>query len=345
MAGRDIIVIGASAGGVEALKLLAGLLPADLPAAVFVVLHLPPKGRSVLPQILARSGPLPATHPRDGEVIERGRIYVAPPDVHMLLQRGSIRLEHGPRENSHRPAIDPLFRTAAAVYGPRVAGVVLSGLLDDGAAGLVAIRQRGGTTLVQDPEEALYPGMPRNALETRCVDHSLPIAELAATLDRLAREPVAEEPDPPVPATLDLEALQNAERPGTPSGFACPDCGGVLWELQEGETIRFRCRVGHAWSPLSLIARQSDALEEALWTALRALEERATFAGRLTERMIQRGIVRSADYFASRARESREHALMIRAALLSESRESEEFPTPDPAPGAALDPAGGATTG
>jgi len=176
MLGHDIIVVGASAGGVDALTQLVRGLPADLPAAVFVVVHVPAHGPSVLPRILSRSGPLPATHPQDGQAIRTGRIYVAPPDYHLLVKNGYVRLTRGPRENKHRPSVDSLFRTAARTYGPRVVGVVLSGVLDDGTAGLAAIKLAGGIAAVQHPDDALYPGMPQSALNNVAVDHALPAA-------------------------------------------------------------------------------------------------------------------------------------------------------------------------
>ena len=312
--GRDIIVIGASAGGVEALAELARRLPADLPAAVFVALHVPSHGSSVLPKILSRSGPLPAEHAVDGEPIRPGRIFVAPPDHHLLIHRGEVRLSRGPRENGVRPAVDPLFRTAARWHGPRVAGVVLSGSLDDGTAGLRAIKGRGGVTLAQDPEQAIFPGMPRNAIEAATVDHVLPVSGLADLLGRLAREPIPGGGPPTMPddmeiesqiAEFDLDAIRRDEHPGTPSGFACPDCAGVLWEIREGDLVRYRCRVGHAYSPASLISEQSHALETALWTAFRALEERAAMAARMAEQYRARGRDPIADRFADPGEASR----------------------------------------
>lgn len=194
VASRDRIVIGASAGGVEVLIRLVGSLPADLPAALFVVLHTPANHTSRLPQILARHGKLPAAHARDGEAIAPGRIYVAPPDEHLLAQDGSVRLSHGPRENHTRPAIDVLFRSAANAYGERVVGVVLSGTLWDGTAGLIAIKRQGGVAIVQDPEEAGFAAMPRNAISGDHPDWVLPLADIATTLVRLAREPLAPAP-------------------------------------------------------------------------------------------------------------------------------------------------------
>jgi len=278
MPDRDIVVVGASAGGVEALTSLVRALPGDLPASVFVVLHLPATGSSALPDILSRAGRLPASHAKDGEPIEQRRIYVAPPDYHLLLRAGHVRATRGPRENGHRPAVDPLFRSAAFEYANRVVGVVLSGALDDGTAGLLAVKSRGGVAIVQHPEDALYPGMPHNAIEHVEVDHVLPAADIGETLGRLAAEPAT---DPAGAGSDDMQTKVELEgfsmeaieggHPGRPSGFSCPDCNGVLWEIRDGGLVRFRCRVGHAWSPESLLTQQSESLEAALWVALRTL--------------------------------------------------------------------------
>ncbi|MBC8122801.1 MAG: chemotaxis protein CheB [Gemmatimonadaceae bacterium] len=318
---RDIIVIGASAGGVEALSQLIGSLPADLPAALFVVLHVPTHGKSAMPKILNRSGPLLASHPKDGEAIVHGHVYVAPPDYHLLVKHDHIALVRGPRENSHRPAIDPLFRSAARAYGRRVVGVVLSGLLDDGTAGLLTIKEHGGTALVQDPDDALFTGMPRSAIENVKVDSVLSLSGLASELVRLAYEPVEE-----IDSVSDLKfetdivqvdlSLPNSKRPGTLSGFGCPDCGGTLWEINDGQMLRFRCRTGHAYSVDSLLAEQSDALEEALWTALRALEENAALARRLAERARARNYTRTAERFDLQVREAEQRVEAVRRLLL-----------------------------
>jgi two-component system chemotaxis response regulator CheB len=337
MPNRDLIVVGASAGGVEALTRLVHDLPADLPAAVVVVLHVPAHGTSVMPAILSRHGPLSAAHAVEEEPIVPGRIYVAPPDHHLLVKNGTVRLGRGPRENGHRPAVDPLFRTAARAGGRRVIGVVLSGALDDGTAGLVAIKERGGVTVVQDPDDALTPGMPRSAIEQGAVDHILPLAGIGPLLARLAAEPLRPEPEPPVSqemdveadmAELDLDALQNPDRPGVPSGFACPDCGGALFELHNGELIRFRCRVGHAWSPHSLLAEQSEALETALWTALRALEESAALAERLADRL--RGHAgRASARFERQAHDARQRAALIQQVLVAAPPVEDVEPPPE----------------
>lgn len=197
MARKDVIVVGASAGGMEALQKLVGALPADFPGAIFVVWHLSPGVRSVLPEVLTRSGPLRAGNPRDGDAIEPGRIYIAPSDHHLLLERDYMRVTRGPKENRFRPAVDPLFRSAASAYGSRVVGVVLSGALDDGTAGLGMIKMKGGTAVVQDPAEATHRSMPLNALDYVAVDHKLPAAKIGALLGRLAREEAAREPELP----------------------------------------------------------------------------------------------------------------------------------------------------
>lgn len=318
-------MVGASAGGVEALVSLVRNLPADLPATVFIVLHLPAHAPSALPQILQRAGSLPAGSAVDGDPILPGRVHVAAPDTHLLVQRGHVRVVRGPRENGHRPAVDPLFRTAARAYGPRVIGVVLSGTLDDGTAGLLAIKQRGGIAAVQSPDSALFQGMPTSALENVAVDHCAPPAELAEIIVRLAHEPVDEEGAPPVSEQMEREAqiaelesgdLLADERPGTASGFTCPECHGGLWELRDGELIRFRCRVGHAYSGDSLLADQSQSLEAALWVALRVLRETAALARRLTERAQEQGHSRAAARFREQAEDADQRVELLRGVLL-----------------------------
>lgn len=322
---RDKIVIGASAGGVEALIELVRQLPEDFPAALFIVLHVSPHGTSVLPTILSRAGKLPAFHPQDGQAIQPGRIYVAPSDSHLLVKRGYVTLTRGPRENGHRPAIDPLFRTAARAYGRRVVGVVLTGMLDDGTAGLLAIKSREGVAIAQDPEDAMYSGMPCSAIDNVDIDYVVRISELAPLLTRLIREEVEDEEGKPVSdemeyesdiAELDNSALEG-RHVGQPSVFACPECGGTLWEVHDEDLIRFRCRVGHAYSPQTLLAHQSDALEEAFWVALRALEEQAALAHRLAHRAKERGNERVVANFEEQEKAAKEHAQIVRDVLLN----------------------------
>jgi two-component system chemotaxis response regulator CheB len=317
--GRDIVVIGASAGGVETLARLVRALPGDLRAAVFVVLHVPPSG-SVLPGILSRAGQLRAAHAEDGEPIEPGRIYVAPPDHHLTLRRDSVRIDRGPRENGHRPAIDTLFRTAARTFGRRVAGVILSGSRDDGTAGLSAIKVRGGVAIAQDPQDALFPAMPQSAIEYVDPHHVLPAEGIAELLIELsARRPAQEEHMREEAEVGELTRLdhQGTEdpQPGDPSGFSCPECGGVLWETKEGELARYRCRIGHAYSEESLLAEHSETLEAALSSALRALEERAALCRRTAARMRGRGHTATAARFERQAADAVEQAARIQTIL------------------------------
>lgn len=324
MDGHDIVVVGASAGGVEALSALAAGLPEHFPAAVFVVLHLPQHSTSVLPQILDRAGPLPAAHARDGEPISAGRIYVAPPDRHMVLEPGCVRLVRGPRENGHRPAIDTLFRSAARAYGGRTVGVILSGTLDDGTAGLAAVKSRHGLGVVQDPASAIYAGMPQSAIENVAVDYVARLAEIPALLQRLVQQPPPPQsaPMPRGPeretetADMDAEAQMNEGQIGVPSGFTCPECHGALWQIEEGEILRFRCRVGHAFSGTSLLAAEAEALDAALWIALRALEETAALRHKLSARMRNRGRLTTAQRFERQARAAEESARVIHKVLL-----------------------------
>lgn len=324
MPGHDIIVIGASAGGVEALSRLVTLFPPDLPASVFIVLHVPAEGTSVLPRILNRAGPLPAVHPVNGQAIEKGRIYIAPPDQHLLVKYGFMELTRGPRENGHRPSVDPLFRSAARAYGRRVVGVILSGVLDDGTAGLVAVEMREGICVVQDPVDALYAGMPQSAIDNVTVDYIVPIADMGALLVQLVQTPIPDEEENPESeliemeidmAELDEHTMHEDEHPGIPSVYGCPECGGTLWEIQEGELVRYRCRIGHAYSAQTLLAEQAESLEEALWVALRALEESASLSHRMAHRAQERGATRSVEQFDEQARAAHERAEIIRKAL------------------------------
>jgi two-component system chemotaxis response regulator CheB len=316
--GRDIVVVGASAGGVEALKHLVSQLPADLPATLFVVLHLPPEGRSVLPAILERSGALPASHPQDGELFERHHVYVAPPDQHLELEDSHIRLSGGPRENGYRPAIDRLFTTAAHAHGERVTGVILSGALDDGTVGLNNVVAAGGAAIVQDPDEALYPAMPASAAAYVPDARILPLDEMAAEIWTLATKPVPLPARPKVAVpeeqapnpTSTYEAQQ-----GRISGITCPECNGVLWEADEAGILRFRCRIGHGYTLESLVAAQGLALEAALWAGLRALDERVALSERLSRRFSMQGNESTAQRYRLQANEAREQASVVRRAL------------------------------
>jgi two-component system chemotaxis response regulator CheB len=292
---RDVIVVGASAGGVETLAELASGLPGDLPAAVFVVLHLPPDADSHLPEILGRAGPLSAVHAVDGATIRPGRIYVAPTNCHLELEGARMRLSTGPRINNVRPSIDVLFRSAARTFSERTIGVVLSGNLDDGALGLDAIQLRGGTVVIQDPDEARFSGMPRSALERVTADFVLPVAQIPALLTELTApatvrdirregsDAVAREPFPQR-ASDDAAPPPHEKRGNVASGFTCPNCHGSVWELDDGGHPRIECRVGHAFSVDAFLGEQAVALEEAIWSAINALEERAMTLRRFSTR-------------------------------------------------------------
>ncbi|MEH1944876.1 MAG: chemotaxis protein CheB [Nostoc sp.] len=326
----NIIVVGTSAGGVEALTYLVKHLPPDLNAAVIIVLHVSSHSTSVLPKILSRAGNLPVSHAQDGEAIVRGRIYVALPDYHLLVERGYLRLTRGAKENRSRPAIDTLFRSAARTYGQRVIAVLLTGMLDDGTAGLLAVKMRGGVAIVQNPDDALYPDMPRNAIENvEDIDHIAPLSDIPSILIGLVNIPMEIEPENPIPskiefeteiAQLNLKAVENeSDRPGKPSTFGCPDCGGILWEVEEGNLLRFRCRTGHAYSAKTLLATQSDAIEEALWIALRALEEKASLSHRMASRMEAHNQTLAAQRLKEEAQSAWERSAIIREVLLKDN--------------------------
>ena len=286
MWGHEIIVIGASAGGVDALPRLLGSLPASLPASVFVVLHIPAQGPDLLAEILGRHAALPVRNGIDGEKIRRGQVYLAPPDHHLQMEGGCVRVSRGPRENRHRPAVDALFRSAAESYGPRVTGVVLTGYFDDGTAGLNSVKTHGGIAIVQDPEEALAPGMPRSALRNVKVDHCVPLAEIGPLLVQLAtsRTLPALTKGSPRMAKRQMRPKEMETKFGPPTAFVCPECNGPLWETKAGPSLQFRCHVGHAYSPDSLLADHADGLERALWSAVRTFDEQAALLRRLGER-------------------------------------------------------------
>lgn len=329
MATHDTIVIGASAGGVQALTKLVSDLNPSLPASVFIVLHIPANAPSLLPEILARDSSLPVAHAVDGEKIKRGRIYVAPPNQHLLIERDRVRLVHGPKENLHRPSIDALFRSAARWAGPHVIGVVLTGSRDDGKAGMGAIKQRNGIAIVQDPSEALFPSMPLSVIQGVQVDYSVPLIEIAPLLDRLSYEPAEDERRYPVSDQVEIEAriaqqemeaeelIASVEKLGNISKLTCPDCNGALWEIDDRDLLRYRCHVGHAYSAESLVEGQSEMLEKALWSAVRALEEQMVLADRIVERARKSNQMRAARTFEKRAREAEEHSTMIRQLLLA----------------------------
>ena len=320
---RDVVVVGTSAGGVEALRALAQDLPPNFPAAVFAVLHTASNGPGLISGILDRAGPLPAAVAADGEPVEPGRIYVAPPDHHLLVKGDRVRITQGPRENRARPAVDPLFRSAAACCGARVIGVVLTGYLDDGASGLAAVKACGGLTVVQDPDDAAYPDMPQSAIEAADPDYVVPLHGVGPLLRRLAGEPAAPAPDPPRHILLEARIAERAMSDvpaendmGRPVPVGCPECGGPLWEVEEDAVTRYRCHVGHGYTAQTLIADQDAAVERALWAALRTMEERANMLRTMAGREAEAGRSASAEGFEQRASESHDHAKALRRVLL-----------------------------
>ena len=293
---HDIIVIGGSAGGVQALQVLTAALPLDLQASLFVTLHIGngDDGMSHLAEILNRVTRVTAKFPPDGETIERGKIYIAPPDHHLLVAEGHIHLSHGPKENHHRPAINPLFRSAATAYGSRVIGVVLTGMLDDGTAGLAEIKRRGGVAVVQDPSDAMFPSMPANAIRYVEADHVVPLKEIAPLLARLA-------------VTRRVAVVREEPMETTKTAITCPECRGPLWQEKQGEIVEFRCRVGHTYSPLSLAQEHDETLERTLWSTMVTLEEAADIDDCLVPEL--------GEEIATRAKRRREQAGVIKAML------------------------------
>jgi two-component system chemotaxis response regulator CheB len=331
-----LVVVGGSAGGIEALRELVGGLKPDFPAAVLVVVHVPPAGTSALPSILDRRGALPAQHAQDGDVLRAGQVLVAPPDHHLVVLDGRVSLSRGLQENGHRPAVDVLFRSAALAWGPRVAAVVLSGALDDGAAGVVAVKQEGGHCIVQ--ADALFDGMPSAAVRADSPDEELPMARIAEHLTAWV-DALPDLPAPPVTelieeetemADMDPRALHEPDRPGEPAGFGCPDCAGALYRIEEGKLTRFRCRIGHAWSPESLLVRQTVALEGALSMALRSLEEKAALNDELSQRAGAEGREQTAVRFASGAKEAMRAAELVRQLVVDLGTTRDEQPEAEP---------------
>ena len=341
---RNLIVIGGSAGAVEALTLLVATFPQDLDAAVCVVVHRPAYVRSSLAEILSRAGPLPAVSAAQGMHLQPGRIHVAATDHHLLVERrgdprrraateipslGTLRVTRGPKENRARPAIDPLFRSAALSFGPRAIGVLLSGALDDGTAGLWAIRDRGGLAVVQDPADAAMASMPASALTEVGADHVARATELGALLGRLTRLPIdaaavaewAASGDDELRrevamAAIDDDTHERPERYGVPSRFACPDCSGSLWDTSNGRgPIRLRCSVGHAYSPAGLADAQNEQIEHGLWAAVRALEDKAAFARLRAARASDRGLTAVALQYEAEVEATLAQAAAIRGVL------------------------------
>jgi two-component system chemotaxis response regulator CheB len=310
-----VIGVGASAGGVDVLMKLVSALPEDLPHALCIVLHVPPAGRSMLGPILGRQTRLPVITPTDAVELERGHVFVAPPDRHLLVRNGLVTLTRGPKENGVRPAVDTMLRSIAASHGSASAAVILSGALGDGANGALAVAQAGGTVIVQDPGDAVVPSMPERALAAvGRADLVLPAVEIGPALARLPHVPAEMREHAPVsmPGDMIEESRHRPEGPAT--GFTCPECSGALWEVRDGELVRYRCRIGHAYSEDAMLVEQGSSVEAALWTALEVLEERAELLRSMAER---RGGAhpRLRARLESGARDAGERADLIRRAL------------------------------
>ncbi|MBE7248013.1 MAG: chemotaxis protein CheB [Actinomycetospora chiangmaiensis] len=323
MTNRDIIVIGGSSGATVPLKTILGALPKDLPAAVFIVLHIPARSLGLLATVTSAAANLPVHAAADGMSISHGNIYLGVPDHHLILADGRIRLGRGPRENLARPSIDPLFRSAAVSYGPRVIGVLLSGLLNDGASGLEAIKRCGGFALVQDPMDAIADEMPRSALEALEVDLTLPAMRIGDVLSDLVRDtPGPVQPVPPeIRLEVDIAAGARVDsdvigRIGDPAALSCPQCGGVLSAMRGAKPLRFRCQVGHAYSADAVANQQENAVDEALRVALRIIEERAELVRRMASDGRKAGRRALAEMYEARAAEYSEYAETIRKAVL-----------------------------
>ncbi len=330
----DIVVIGASAGGIEVLSKLMKGLPAGFPAAVFVVIHVAPDSPGYLPEILTRAGPLHAQNARDRQPFQHGCVYVAPPNRHLMLDAsGRMRVTRGPKENRTRPAIDPLFRSAALAFGPRVIGVVLSGGLDDGTAGLRGIKMCGGITVVQDPADALVSSMPATALRHVSVDFCRPARELAPLLVDLVKQPIPRQiiPEADMRKQLELEVdiakggrhSQAVTQLGRPSLFTCPECHGTLMQIRGEKPWRFRCHTGHAFTADSLLSELTGTTEEAIWNAIRSIQESSMLMSHLADhwRATDPDI---ADELVRKAEAAQRRAELVRDAAAEQEVVSEE---------------------
>jgi two-component system, chemotaxis family, protein-glutamate methylesterase/glutaminase len=325
---RNIIVIGASAGGFNAIRRLVADLPPDLDAAIFIVWHMSPEVRGVLPQVLNQQKTLMAKNADDREPLLYNRIYVAPPDRHLIIENGLIRVTRGPKENRFRPAVDPLFRSAAYIYGPRVIGIVLSGALDDGTAGLWTIKSRGGITIVQEPTDAEVPSMPEHALEAVEIDYRVPVAEMAALLVKLTAEKEKQIKDVNMEenkktnlevliASQDYTFEKGMVQIGELTPYACPECHGVLSAIKEGDIIRYRCHTGHAYSADSLLASITGNIEDTLWSAIRGVEESIILLNSLGDHFAEKNQPKLAALYFKKANEATDREKLVRQAVFN----------------------------
>jgi len=342
---RDLILIGGSAGSLEVFRAILQTLPRGFPAAILAVTHQSQSNPGILPWIANATGNLPAKHPVDGELITPGHVYIAPPNQHLIVEGDHIRLTFGPKENRFRPAIDPLFRTAAAAHGPRVIAVILSGLLDDGTLGMLYVKRAGGVCIAQDPDYASARSMPASAIRYVGVDHVLKPDEIAATLLRLVQSSIPDFPapraegastmserltndrptNPAVPGNPDVaiaadNALLTGKMPGPPTGMTCPECGGAIWEMNDGGLVHYRCHVGHAYSADSFVADHDDTVEQALWAAFRSLQESAALHVRMTETAQRANAKNLEALYREQAAQAEANAEVLRNVLLRTPR-------------------------
>jgi two-component system, chemotaxis family, protein-glutamate methylesterase/glutaminase len=322
---RNIIVIGASAGGFEALKMLISSLPPNIQASIFIVWHMSAEVKGILPKVLSNVNTIPASNAVEDEPIELNRIYVAPPDHHLLIDNGLVRITRGPKENRFRPAVDPLFRSAAYTYGKRVIGIVLSGALDDGSAGLWAIKQFGGIAVVQDPADAEVASMPESALKAVTVDHRLPVREMPALLTALINEEVKidDQVESAEKSRLEYELAiameknsENFRHLGEFTQYTCPECHGVLSVIREGQRTRFRCHTGHAFSSDSLLVTIGESIEETLWSAVRNMQEHIFLLNHLGDHYAEINQPKVAATYFRKAKEAEQRAQLVRHAVL-----------------------------
>ena len=347
---RNIIVIGASAGGFDVLKTVAAGLPANLDASIFIVWHMSPDMTGILPEVLNKYGPLYATNAHDGEIIKPGCIYVAPPDHHLLIEDGIVRITHGPKENRFRPAVDPLFRSAAYSCGSRVIGVILSGALDDGTSGLWTIKQAGGLAVVQDPADADVSSMPEHALRAVAVDYCVPASEIAALLTRLSGEDAVQTPDgmkqnEQTKREIDIAAESSQAalelfKTGTLTAYTCPECSGVLAQFIDVDRPRFRCHTGHAFTADALLIAATEMVEEGFYKSIRGVEESIMLLNQLGDHFAEANKPKLAAIYFKKAKEAESRAGLVRQALYTHeqlNKESMERAADDeennPAPG------------
>jgi len=333
---RDMIAIGGSAGALEGLIAIVKRLSRQVPAALFVVLHTSPDSNGCLPEILERNGSLAARFPVPPEPIQHGVIYVAPPNQHLMVTDGHVVTVDGPKENGFRPAIDPLFRSLAKAYGSRTAGVILSGALDDGTFGLMAVKEAGGLAVVQHPYEALVPSMPLSAIQNVEVDHIVRADEIARLLVEAAGEP---DGGPPAPAILaqphqgerdiSLSSVWPEDLQGPPSSQTCPECGGALWQIEQGHRFRFRCHTGHGFTADALLFEQRAQLETALWSAVRSFMQRASLHRQMAHRADNRQMTAIVQSHQSKAIEEEAKAEIIRRLLAPRPADSQLPPAPE----------------